>query len=83
LVSFGVGQDFFAVGRRYRYVDVWEFAGVNWRPIYSAPQSTLLLLDDEQARAELGAVKGRFFHYGRIYRLWTWTGSAWDLTTQL
>jgi hypothetical protein len=79
-----LGQgDFFAVGRHYRYVDVWEYQPSGWRAIYSAPQSTPLLLDDQGARTELGTAKSRFFAYGRIFRLWTWTGTRWDLTTQL
>ena len=71
---------FFSVGRKYRYVDVWEYARSGWRNIYS--QSGYLMLDDRDAIAELGAVKTRYFAYGRIYRLWTWDGSRWQLTRQ-
>ncbi len=79
-----LGQgDFFSVGRLYRYVDVWEFGSLSWRPIYISPQSTVLVLEERDALAELGAVKVRYFSYGRIFRLWSWTGSRWELTRQL
>lgn len=81
LLSGMLGQDFFAVGRKYRYVDVWEFTGTGWRQIYA--QREALVLDDRDAQVELGAVKVQYFRHGRIFRLWTWTGSAWDLTTQI
>lgn len=72
--------DFFSVGRKYRYVDVWEFTGAGWRNIYS--QDGALVLDDRDAFGEYGSVKARYFRYGRIFRLWTWNGAAWELTTQ-
>jgi hypothetical protein len=70
---------FFSVGRAYRYIDVWEFARSGWIRIYSQPE--LLVLDDRDALSELGAIKTRYFKYGRIYRLWTWNG-VWNLTRQ-
>lgn len=77
----GLAQgDFFSVGRRYRYVDVWEYTSVGWRQIYG--QDGALVLDDRDALGELGAVKARYFRYGRIFRLWSWTGTHWELTQQ-
>jgi hypothetical protein len=70
---------FFGVGRQYRYVDVWEFSGT-WRQVYG--QREVLVLDERDALAELGSVKVRYFAYGRIFRLWTWDGSRWQLTRQ-
>jgi hypothetical protein len=75
--------DFLAVGRKYRYVDVWEYRPEGWRAIYTAPNSTVLVLDDRDAQAELGMAKTHYFAYGRIFRLWTWTGTRWDLTSQI
>jgi hypothetical protein len=72
--------DFLSVGRKYRYVDVWEFTGSSWRRIYA--QQEVLVLDDRDAQVELGMAKTRYFAYGRIFRLWTWTGTRWDLTEQ-
>jgi hypothetical protein len=72
--------DFFSVGRKYRYVDVWEFTGT-WRQVYG--QQEILVLEERDALAELDAVKARYFAYGRIFRLWSWTGSRWELTRQL
>lgn len=81
-IALGQG-DFLSVGRKYRFVDVWEYQPQGWRAIYTAPTSTVLVLDDQQAREELGAVEGRYFAYGRIFRLWSWTGTRWDLTSQI
>ena len=72
--------DFFNVGRKYRYVDVWEYTRAGWRQVYG--QEGALVLDDRDALGEYGAVKVRYFAYGRIFRLWSWMGSRWVLTTQ-
>ena len=76
-----LGQDFFAVGRKYRTVDVWEFTGT-WRHVFT--QSPALLLEDVDARSELGNAKIRYYALGRIFRLWTWDNAArrWALTEQ-
>jgi hypothetical protein len=77
-----LGQDFLAVGRKYRTVDIWEWQPQGWRLIYVLQPA--LLLEERDARTELGTAKTRYYSIGRIFRLWTWDQYArrWTLTEQ-